>query len=158
MSSAVGQQPPGHTQMRAPCPDCGCLDGTITPKNGQDTVRCARCERYCYNAPRTETGREPRSLRTRPTIRPSQRARILLRDNGTCILCHRNDVQLDIGHLISVYDGRLMGLSDAELGDDENLAAMCASCNSGLSSETLPLRIAATILLARTTRAARRLA
>jgi len=158
MSSAVGQQPPGHTEMRTPCPGCGCLDGTITTKNGQDTVRCARCDRYCYNAPRTETGREPRSLRTRPTIRPSQRARILLRDNGTCILCHRNDVQLDIGHLISVHDGRLMGLSDAQIDDDENLAAMCASCNSGLSSETLPLRMAVTILRARTARATRRLA
>ena len=109
--------------MRAPCRHCGCADGTLSPRK---TVRTpcgvADCGRHCYNAPRTETGRERRSLRTRPTIRPSQRTRILLLDNGACVFCHRNDVPLDVGHLISVHDGHLMGLSDAELGSDDNLA------------------------------------
>jgi hypothetical protein len=67
--------------MREPCPRCGCGDGTVAMVNGQDTVRCAECERFCYNAPRTETGRPRRSLRTRPQVSPGQRARILLRDN-----------------------------------------------------------------------------
>jgi 5-methylcytosine-specific restriction endonuclease McrA len=156
MTSAAGQQPPGRTVMRSPCSGCGCLDGTIATKGGQDVVRCADCDRFCYNAPRTETGREPRSLRTRPTIRPRQRARILLRDNSTCVLCHRHGVPLDVGHMISVDDGHALGLSDAELGSDENLAAMCASCNSGLGSETLPLRIVVAVLRARSARATRR--
>lgn len=74
-----------------------------------------------------ETGLEPRSLRTRPTIRPGQRPRILMLHNGTCVLCHRNDLPL-----ISVHDGRELGLADAELDSDENLAAMWAPCNSGV--------------------------
>jgi hypothetical protein len=31
-----------------------------------------------------------------------------------------------------------LGLSDAVLFGDDNLVAMCASCNSGLSSKTIP--------------------
>lgn len=139
--------------MREPCPGCGCLYGNITPKNGQDVVRCADCVGFCYNQPRHESGREPRSLRTRPTIRPRQRAKVLLRDNNTCVLCHRHGVPLDVGHLVSVHDGRLLGLSDNEIDDDENLAAMCASCNSGLSSDTLPLRIVVAVLRARSAKA-----
>jgi 5-methylcytosine-specific restriction endonuclease McrA len=139
-----------HTAvMRAPCADCGSTDGAITTVNGQDTVRCAHCHRFCYNAPRTETGREQRTLRTRPQMPASQRARILLRDNATCVLCHRAEVALDVGHLISVCDGRALGLGDVDLFSDENLAAMCAACNSGLTSETVPLRIAAAVLMAR---------
>jgi 5-methylcytosine-specific restriction endonuclease McrA len=156
MTSVVGQQPPESMVMRSPCAGCGCLDGTVTTKNGQDVVRCAECGKWCYNAPRTETGRERRSQRTRPAIRPGQRTRILLRDNSTCVLCHRSNVALDVGHLISVHDGRILGMSDAELDDDENLAAMCASCNSGLSAETLPLRLVMAVLRARLADAARK--
>ena len=151
MGSTAADEPVLRMAMRAPCPGCGCAHGTIITKNGQDTVRCVECDQYCYNAPRTETGREPRSLRTRPNVRPSQRARILLRDNGACFLCHRNDVALDVGHLISVHDGKLLGMSEAELDSDDNLVAMCAACNSGLSSATVPPRLLAAALWARST-------
>jgi 5-methylcytosine-specific restriction endonuclease McrA len=117
--------------MRAPCPDCGCTDGTIATVNGQDTVRCAECRRFCYNAPRTETGRPRRSLRSRPEIKPSQRARIFELDNWTCVVCKRGDVPLHIGHFISVADAKAQGLSEAELYDDENLLAICAECKLG---------------------------
>ena len=116
---------------RAPCPDCGGRDGIVSTVNGQDTVRCADCARFCYNAPRHETGREPRTLGTRSEISVSQRARILLRDHGTCALCRRADVALDVGHLISVRDGKALGLLEAELFNDENLAAMCATATAG---------------------------
>jgi hypothetical protein len=142
--------------MREPCPACDCLEGTLITKNGQDVMLCGDCRVYCYNAPRTETGREPRSLRTRPTIRPGQRARILMLDNSTCVLCHRNDLPLDIGHLVSVHDGREMSLTDAELNSDENLAAMCSPCNSGVGRERLPLRIVVAVLRARAARGKRR--
>jgi 5-methylcytosine-specific restriction endonuclease McrA len=79
-------------------------------------------------------------------------------DNGTCVLCHRNDLPLDVGHLISVHDGRALGLADAELNSDENLAAMCSPCNSGVGRETLPLRIVVAVLRARTARQKRLLA
>lgn len=152
MNFGSGDNAVRRIRMRAPCPKCGGLNGSITEKGGQDTVRCGDCDRYCYNAPRRETGREPRSLRTRPTIRPSQRARILLRDNGTCILCHRSDVPLDVGHLISVHDGLALGMSDAELASDDIVAAMCATCNSGLSSKTVPPHLLAGALWARSTK------
>lgn len=139
--------------MRTPCSRCGCTEGLITTKSGQDTVRCSGCRRYCYNAPRSETGRPTRSLRTRSDVRPSQRARILVRDGGACILCHRSGVELEIGHLISVHDGRALGMSDAELNSDDNLAAMCAPCNSGLSSSSLPPRLLAAAMWARSRRA-----
>jgi 5-methylcytosine-specific restriction endonuclease McrA len=136
-------------EMREPCRFCRNATGTMEMKNGQDTVRCAWCNKHCYNAPKSETGREQRSLRTRPNIKVSQRSRILLRDNATCILCHRTDIAIDIGHIISVQDGRAEGMTDTELFHDENLATMCDSCNSGLSSETLPLRILISVLKAR---------
>lgn len=135
--------------MRAPCPDCTTPYGVIETVNGQDTVRCGWCGKFCYNAPKAETGREQRSLRTRPDMKPSQRARILQRDNATCVLCHRGDVPLDVGHFISVEDGQALGLTTAELFHDENLAAMCNSCNSGLSSETSSLRLFVSVLMAR---------
>jgi 5-methylcytosine-specific restriction endonuclease McrA len=147
MTSTAGDQSV-RVVMRAPCPRCGGDDGNVATVNGQDTVRCAECNQFCYNAPRSETGREARSLRTRPNIRPSQRARILARDNGTCILCHRSGVPLDVGHLISVHDGYLVGLSDADLSSDDLLAAMCTACNSGLSKRSLPPRWLAAALWA----------
>lgn len=132
--------------MRAACKHCGGEDGRVETRNGQDCVFCAGCGRHAYNAPRAETGREVRRLRTRPDIKPGIRARILERDNGTCVLCHRADVELDVGHLISVDAGRKADLTDAELYDEENLAAMCAACNSGLSSRPVSLRFAVALL------------
>lgn len=137
-------------EMRSACMGCGNEVGRIETRNGQDVVRCAACGKYAgYNAPRSETGREVRSLRTRSGIKPRQRARILERDNGTCVLCHRNDVNLDVGHLISVDAGRKLDLSDELLNDDENLAAMCAACNSGLGARPVSLRFAVALLQAR---------
>ena len=154
--STSADEPAQRRTMRAPCPRCGCTDGTITTKGGQDTVRCAQCDRYCYNAPRRETGREPRVLRTRPQIRPSQRARILMRDNWACVMCHRTDVDLDAGHLVSDHDGRLLGMSEAELQGDDNLAAMCSVCNSGWSDQTVPPRLVAAAIMAQQRRGAGR--
>lgn len=138
--------------LRSAC-QCGSVTGTITTRSNQDVVHCDDCGRYQYCAPRSETGRAVRSLRTRATMKPSKRARIIVRDNGTCVLCHRADLPLEVGHLISVDEGRLQGLTDEQLDDDENLAAMCAPCNSGLSSETVPLRLLAAVLVVRLRRA-----
>jgi hypothetical protein len=48
--------------------------------------------------------------------------------------------------------GRAMGLTDAELNTDENLAAMCSPCNSGVGRETLPLNIFSRVLPASSSR------
>lgn len=132
---------PSRIPMRQPCRYCGHELGVIDTRGGQDTVWCARCEQYAgYNAPRTETGRPRRSLATRPGISVSQRTRILLRDNRACFLCHRRDVPLDVGHMVSVHDGRKWGLPESELFGDDNQIAMCAACNSGLRRATIPWR------------------
>lgn len=138
-------------QMTRPCKQCGHQgDGIIRAKNGQDVVYCGACGKYAgYNAPRTETGRAIRSVSSRPGIAPSKRSRILARDNYTCVLCHRNDAPLHIGHLISVDVGLRQGLSELELYDDENLAAMCDECNLGLGSTPVSLRFAVALLKVR---------
>lgn len=142
-------------QMSRPCRQCGHQgDGYLDTRNGQDVVYCGNCGKYAgYNAPKTETGRTVRPHGTRPGIPPSKRSRILERDNFTCVLCGRRapTVPLDIGHLISEVEGRGQGLTDLELYDDENLAAMCAECNSGQSDRPLPLRFCVAVLRARLT-------
>jgi 5-methylcytosine-specific restriction endonuclease McrA len=127
--------------MRAPCRDCGHATGVVHEVNGQDTVRCAQCGRYQYNAPRTETGRRVRSINERPDIKPKRRARILARDNFTCVGCHRSDRPLHIGHLLSVKQGRELGAADELLYSDENLAAMCEECNLGFGETSFPPRL-----------------
>jgi hypothetical protein len=124
--------------LREECRYCGGRFGNIITVSSQDTVRCCGCQKYLYNAARTETGRPRQSLRTRPNVSPNQRARILLADISRCVICKRTDVPLEIGHMISVRDGRRQGLSDAELYSDENLCGMCAQCNSGLGGNSLP--------------------
>lgn len=140
--------------MRAPCKHCGETLGRVAEKNGQDTVRCLGCGKHCYNAPRTETGREARSVRTlRKDLKPSDRARILERDGHRCVLCGAtpNDpnVRLDVGHVVSVDAGLATGLSNEEINDDENLIAQCVECNLGQGSQPIPLRTAIAILHAR---------
>lgn len=136
-------------EMRAPCAHCGHTKGIVTERNGQDVVRCIACGTHCYNRPKTESGKPQRSVRTRPDIDPSTKARILERDNYTCVMCHRADLPLHIGHLLSVADGKTLGATEAELYDDENLAAMCEECNLGLGWRSVSLRLVYRILLAR---------
>jgi 5-methylcytosine-specific restriction endonuclease McrA len=142
------EQEPTFT-MRAPCTGCEGTEGRAETRSGQDVVFCIFCGKYQYNRPRTESGRDVRSLRTRPAIRPSKRSRILDRDNGRCIICHRDDLPLDVAHLISVEDGHRLGMTDDELYDDENLAAMCAPCNSGYSDMSISPRILIGLVRAR---------
>jgi hypothetical protein len=54
-------------------------------------------------------------------------------------VCGRRDCHMQVGHIISVREGRAYGLTDSELFHDDNLTAMCAECNSAQGSETLPL-------------------
>ena len=135
--------------MREPCPHCNSTKGQITPTNGQNVVRCAGCNTYMYCAPKHETGEAPEPVSRRPGIKPSQRARILDRDNHTCVSCHANDRPLHIGHLLSVDDGRKLGATDTELWSDENLAAVCDECNLGFGRWTVSLRFVYRILQSR---------
>jgi len=139
-------------QLRKPCVGCGSDYGRIVTRNGQDCVYCEGCNRYQYNAPKTETGREVRSVQTTHTaIKPNQRVRILLRANGRCELCGRKgeEAGLHVGHLVSVKAGTAGGMSDDEINSDENLSAMCAECNLGLGQEPVPLRLAIRLVMER---------
>lgn len=136
--------------MREECRACGCSMGRLVEKNGQDTVRCKACDRFCYCAPRTETGRAVRSVSTiHNGIKPHVRSRILERDGHRCVLCRADDTPLHVGHIVSVATGFATGLTDDEINDDENLIAVCEECNLGQGAQPIPLRTAIQILRAR---------
>lgn len=136
-------------KMRAPCKRCSGTEGRIETRSGQDCVIC-NCGAYQYCAPKAETGRAVRSVSTvHKAIKPNQRARVLLRSSSHCELCGRSGGTLHVGHLLSVSDGMDQGLTEIELNDDDNLAAMCEECNLGLGDETVPLRLVLAITLAR---------
>lgn len=136
--------------MRAPCPSCGETIGKLVEVNSQDTVRCRGCNRFCYCAPRTETGREQRSVTTvHKGVRPHVRTRILERDGHQCVLCRSHDTTLHVGHIVSVKAGFDIGMSDVEINDEENLIAVCEECNLGQGAQPIPLRTAIAILRAR---------
>lgn len=134
--------------MRAPC-RCGGTHGRVVERNGQDTVRS--CDAHCYNAPRTETGREQRSVTTvHASIKPKQRARILDRASGRCEVCGARG-NLHVGHILPVAEGLAAGLSDADINHDENLMCLCEECNLGWGPVPMPLRLAVVVLRARIT-------
>lgn len=136
---------PGFHQLRKPCP-CGCEHGRIDTRNGQDCVYCLNCSRWQYNAPKAETGRSVRSVKTtHEAISTSQRYRIIERSGRHCELCHK-EAELHVGHIVSVERGHKVGMSDMEINSDENLMALCAECNLGMSSKPLPIRIYLQIL------------
>lgn len=134
--------------MRSPCPDCGSERGRISERGAQDCVFCFECGRFCYNAPRVETGKPVRHVRTRSVVKPSVRARIIMRANTRCELCGSSK-DLQVGHLLSVDAAKEAEIPESDYDSEENLAAMCAECNLGLGSEPVPLRLAVAIVMAR---------
>ena len=136
-----------HT-LRQACIYCGSIQGRIATKNGQDMVSCV-CGRWQYNAPKTETGRRPRTATAiHDMIKPSQRARILMRATGRCELCGSRE-NLHVGHLLSAEAVLLLGMTEAQLNDDENLCAMCEACNLGVGKEPVPARWLMALVLTR---------
>jgi ribosomal protein S27E len=146
--------PPKPYTSRVSCPDCHTDEAVIQSRNGQATVRCAICDKHLYNAPRTETGERQRDSSTvRKGIKPSQQARVLDRDHGRCVLCGRaagedDGVIVRLGHLVSVEDGLALGLTDDEINDDANLAAMCEACDAGLNRRSVSAATLARLLAA----------
>ena len=55
--AAGKEDEPAGIEMRAPCKACGHRNGVLRCRSGQDTVRCAACDVFQYNAPRSQTGR-----------------------------------------------------------------------------------------------------
>ena len=118
--------------MRAPCRYCGCQNGRIETRGGQDCIFCQSCGKMAYNAPKTETGRAVRSTTTvHSAINPNKRYRVLERASGKCELCGKTGAVLHVGHLVSVDAGIRLGMTDAEINDLENLCSLCDECNMG---------------------------
>lgn len=140
--------PDSDYQMREPCKHCGDRRGRIDRKGMQDCVFCAKCGKFAYNAPRSETGNPVAHLQIRYDISPSLRSRILNRDNYRCVLCGANSesVELHIGHLISVHESVELGLTDRDLQSDENLATFCSACNLGLGKDSVSARLIAALV------------
>jgi len=61
-------------------------------------------------------------------------------------------VNLHVGHILSVDDGMLLGLTEVVLNNDANLAAMCEECNLGLSKMSIPTTVYVHLLKVRTNR------
>lgn len=137
--------------MSAPCPACGSTDGELVAGVGTSSVLCGNCGRFCINVADCSAGRPLGRRRARPWISPRHTVQIFIRDKCACFWCKRSDVSLHIGHMVSVCDGRALGLSDAELFCSENLAVMCKVCNSGMGRETMPVWLWAAAVRARTT-------
>lgn len=138
--------------MRDACSSCGHAMGRIVERGAQDCVYCLGCDRWCYNAPRVETGKAVRSVKTvHSALKPKRRAEILMRACRRCELCGRTsaDGELHVGHLLSVADGLSQGLTEDIINSPENLCALCDACNLGMGKQTIPLRLAAAILRAR---------
>lgn len=140
-------------EMRKECVACNCKNGKIVTRSGQDCVFCERCNRYQYNAPKTETGRSKRSLSTtHAAIKPSQRSRIIERAQLRCERCGKSCFSeadgLHVGHILSVESGHAQGLSDDIINCDDNLIAECAECN-GHGKQCLPVRLLVALLHAR---------
>ena len=148
----------GHSHaLRSACA-CGSMDGMLRETGSQDCVFCARCGKFQYNAPRTETGKPVRSVRSSrdADIAPSLRAEIIVVRAGChCELCGASDRELHVGHLISLDAGRREGMNEDDLNGPENLAAMCNTCNLGLGNQPVPLRLMIGLVMARTRRAAK---
>ena len=134
--------------LREPCNECGCIEGTITTKGGQDVLYCANCRRYQYCAPRTETGRATRTLR-RTAIPPSKRARVFARHHNACVGCgaHPPTVELVIGHLVPRDEAINLGLPEHLADHDLNLAPMCPECNSGIGKNPIAIGLMYRLLL-----------
>jgi 5-methylcytosine-specific restriction endonuclease McrA len=139
--------------MRAACRGCGHAFGRIEEKGAQDCVFCLDCGRFCYNAPRTETGKKVRTVQTvHEAIKPKLRAKIIMQASGRCQMCGKgpdSGCELHVAHLVSVVQGLELGLTEVELNSEENLICACDECNLGIGKETIPLRMAVVMQMAR---------
>lgn len=127
--------------LRTPCAQCGGAAGRIKETGSQDCVYCLGCDRFQYNAPRAETGKPVRSVRSARDvdISPGLRAHILFeRAGGCCEICHNMGAELHVGHLLSVAAGRAEGMSDADLNSADNLAAMLAAVDNLIIQQRSP--------------------
>ncbi len=131
-----------HTHTREPGDDheclCGSLEVDCVLKANNHVAHCVECgtSRKCIS--KAELKLRPRKYRegNKYEVGPKQRMHILQRDRNMCVICRRTDQRLEMGHLISLKEGPEY-LSDDQLMDDMNIAAMCPQCNSDLGARSV---------------------
>lgn len=133
---------------------CRCGAGVGAPAlliRSTRRVDCDVCGQFVYWESKAEVGEAPRTVQSLRDVKPSQRARIIERATGRCELCGRKppEVVLHVDHLVSVAVGAEAGLTEAELNDDENLAALCEECNLGKGERPISPRLFCAMLRAR---------
>lgn len=138
--------------LRESCKWCNFTLGRMQTRNGQDCVYCGQCDRFLYNAPKTETGREVRSVTTnRIGIPPSQRSELMERANRRCEVCGKSSDQsvMHVGHVVSLKHADKTNLTPEELNSNENLMILCDECNLGWGENPLPARMLIAVVTAR---------
>lgn len=143
-----------HT-LRAPCATCGTTNGHAKKVGPSNVVRCLNGH-FAYNAPKSETGEAPSARKRREGLSSDRRQWILERDGFRCCTCGRAAgpdrtgfvVELEIGHLLSVAEGKALGATQEELDDDENLVTQCQECNAAQGARSFPLRTAVRLIQA----------
>lgn len=130
------------------CGGCNIYQKEVGPHIGW---YCRECDLKVGNwVSRASAGLRPRTTQTtHKGIGNSKRAKILMRANRACELCHKVDSPLHVGHILSVKDGLKFGLTDEEINSDDNLAALCEECNYGVGSLSLPIRLLVALVQAR---------
>ncbi len=132
-----------------PCDKCGDDVGLVQRGPIHIKLVCAGCGAYQKFLSKSDLGEQPRSLTPRgECIKPKQRARILVRDGGRCMLCGGTE-NLTAGHILSHADGLDHGLDEDLIDSDDNLMCMCERCNSGLGRSSLPLYLAEALIARR---------
>lgn len=128
--------------MRQECQKCGSSEGYIVTRSGQDCVHCQVCNKWQYNAPRTETGRKVRTIKTSHAgITAKVRTKVILRAGARCELCGATG-DLEVGHITSVNSAYALNWLDVQINHQSNLCALCPACNSGIGAETIPMEVA----------------
>jgi hypothetical protein len=135
-------------EMRAPCKHCGGKTGGVAMSNGQAVVRCQSCNKWCYNAPKSELGVNARELQCRSNVSPTTWARIIERDGARCVCCGADSTNtiLHVSHIISHHEAKLIsekyGIDGRFVNTDENLVVCCEVCNLGQAHRSMIPKLA----------------
>jgi 5-methylcytosine-specific restriction endonuclease McrA len=129
--------------MRSPCRKCGSTRGRIEERDPHHTLVCDDCGAYVRHVSRKELGLKTRSVRSRPGIKPSIRARVLERWGYKCGKCGRSPLVDGVVLHVDHYKPVSTATSEAERADlerEDNLWTLCAECNLGKSNniEAMP--------------------
>lgn len=145
--------PPTRPLLQTPklapiCKYCGSTkDGWLQPDldDRGDVIRvrqfCSDCDRYHAWYPKDELGLATRKTRRDHLLGNSAWMRCLERHAYSCVACHRKDLPLHQGHLISKAEGAAAGIPNHILDDEVNIAPFCEVCNSGLGGHSAGIRL-----------------